>query len=136
MEVINRYRSNDGLYEFDTEEECIDYEMNQDLQEDETYILSNLVFFKGDKLSWHIMDAITSNLEGFSKTSLRGLVYAFNNYDYLYVRNGKVFAIAQRQRKRSTLAELVALFGEEHDIPKEGEDEIFLKTNGQWLSGK
>ena len=138
MKVVSKYISNDGLYEFDSKEECYDYELSQDTNDDIEYILNNIVFYTGDKQSWNIFEQIKSKkLEGSNADDLDSLVRKFSTCDYIYVRNKKIFAIAARQRNKSTVAELIYTFGKEVGTKDSNDlDEIYFKTSeDEWYSG-
>ena len=136
MKVVPRYQSDDGLREFDTQEECYEYELNCNVEQDEEAILNNLIFFKGEERDWNIFSKIESKqLIGASASGLDSLIFHFLNDSYLYIRTKEVFAWAKRQKNKSTIAELIYAFGEEIQSDTEATDEIYFKINDVWKSG-
>ena len=136
MKVALKYQSDDGLREFDTQEECYNYELNCNVEQDEEAILNNLVFFEGEELDWNIFSKIESKqLTGVSANGLDSLVFHFLNDSYLYIRTKEVFAWAKRQKDKSTIAELIYAFGQEIQSDTEATDEIYFKIDDVWKSG-
>lgn len=137
MKVVRKYISNDGLYEFDTEEECYNYELSQDTNKDVEYILNNIIFFNGKTQSWNLFDSIKcKKLEGTNAYDINSLVDYFSRCNYIYIRNKKVFAIAARQKNKNTIAELIYQFGREVGTGTDESDEIYFKTEeNEWYSG-